>query len=86
MTLAPVHNRLAERIDKKVSKILKHGGSEVDVLTGLASYMNDFKTLMDSTSKADMDLLCKRYDGFYRYAKILENLASGIQSGNISVP
>ena len=78
--------RLAERIDKKVTKILKHGGNEVGVLTGLTSYMNDFKVLMDSTSRTEMDLLCERYDGFYKYAKILENLASGISSGKIQVP
>ena len=86
MALTQDHKRLAERIDKKVTKILKHGGNDVDVLTGLTSYMNDFKTLMDTTSKDDMNALCERFDGFYRYAKILENLAEGIHSGDIIVP
>jgi hypothetical protein len=32
-----------------------------------------------------MDELYARFDGFYRYAKILGNIAAGIQSGEIKV-
>jgi hypothetical protein len=28
----------------------------------------------------------RRFDGFYRYVKILEDVAAGIQSGEIKVP
>ena len=87
MSLTQTHNRrLAERIDKKVKKILKKGASDLDVFAGMTDYMDDFKTLMDTSSQADMDRLCARYDGFYRYAKVLESIARGIESGDISVP
>jgi hypothetical protein len=33
-----------------------------------------------------MDALCARFPWFYRYAKILENLAARIKSGAIKVP
>jgi hypothetical protein len=33
-----------------------------------------------------MDTLCERYDGFYRFAKLLEMLAGGIADGSIPVP
>ena len=33
-----------------------------------------------------MDALCAEFTGFYRFAKILETLASGIASGKIQVP
>jgi hypothetical protein len=33
-----------------------------------------------------MDVLCERYNGFYRFAKLLENLAQGIADGSIPVP
>jgi hypothetical protein len=33
-----------------------------------------------------MDILCQQYDGFYRFAKLLENLAQGIADGTIPVP
>jgi hypothetical protein len=33
-----------------------------------------------------MDELCRRFAGFFHYAKILEMVAAGIQSGAIKVP
>jgi hypothetical protein len=86
MALTSQQNRLAERINKKVLKILKHNGDDTEVLVGLTSYMNDFKALMDCSTELEMTQLCNKFDGFYRYAKILENLAGGIQSGEIPVP
>jgi hypothetical protein len=44
-----------------------------------------FKILLDSGHDT-MDELCRRFTGFYHYAKILETLAVGIQSGAIQVP
>jgi hypothetical protein len=32
-----------------------------------------------------MDELCRRFPWFYRYAKILESVAAGIQSGSLLV-
>jgi len=37
-------------------------------------------------SPEDMDTLCGRYKGFYRFAQFLENLAQGIADGTIPVP
>jgi hypothetical protein len=44
-----------------------------------------FKMLLDS-GQDTMDELCQCFAGFYHYAKILETLADGIQSGAIQVP
>jgi len=33
-----------------------------------------------------MDALCELYPGFYRFAKLLESVAQGIQDGTIEVP
>jgi hypothetical protein len=41
---------------------------------------------MDTSQRGDMDELCRRFPSFYRYAKILESVAAGIQSGSIKVP
>ena len=41
---------------------------------------------MDSSSKSEMNELCERYDGFYRFAKLLELMAQGIADGSIEVP
>ena len=48
--------------------------------------MPDFKRLMDSSKPGALDELGRRFSGFYRYAKILEAVASGIRSGAIKVP
>jgi hypothetical protein len=34
----------------------------------------------------EIDVVCQRYDGFYRCAKLLERLAEGIAGGSIPVP
>ena len=49
-------------------------------------YMRGFKRLMDTSESDAMDELCRRFAGFFRYAKTLEMLATGIQSGAIEVP
>ena len=50
----------------------------------MAAYMGTFKQLLDTCSGADTDALCARYDGFYRFAKLLERLAEGIADGSIT--
>ena len=55
-------------------------------LLGMADYMDTFKAVMDSSSPDEMNQLCERYDGFYRFGKLLEALAQGIQDGRIRVP
>jgi len=42
--------------------------------------------LLDTCTDAEMDALCDRYDGLYRYAQLLEMLAGGIADGSIPVP
>ena len=78
--------RLAERIHKRVTKILKKGGCDLDIFAGMKDCMEDFKSLMDTTSKTDMNALYERFDGFYRYVKVLENVAHGIESGDLRIP
>ena len=33
-----------------------------------------------------MDYICQQYDGFYRFAKLMERMAQGIADGIIEVP
>jgi hypothetical protein len=80
------HIRLAEKIDVWVKGIEKRGGGDVEILTGMYDYMPSFKTILDTSRPGDMDLLCEKYTGFYRFAKLLENLAGAIQDGIIEVP
>ena len=52
----------------------------------LADHMGTFKQVMDLSTGEEMNMLCQRYDGFYRFANLLERLAEGIADGSIPVP
>lgn len=76
----------ATKVDTKVRKLLATGKDDVAIMVAMADHMPAFKQLMDTAGRDDMDELTRRFVGFYRYAKILEALAAGIQSGDIEVP
>jgi hypothetical protein len=42
--------------------------------------------LLDTCTDTDMDARCERYDGLYRFATRLEQVAEGIAKGRIPVP
>ena len=44
----------------------------------MGNHMPDFEHLIDTAKPGTMDELCQRYPGFYRYAKLLENIAGAI--------
>ena len=48
--------------------------------------MDAYKRVMDGSTRAQMDYLYQQYDGFYRFAKLLEAIAQGIADGVIDVP
>jgi len=39
-----------------------------------------------SATSEEINALCNRYEGLYRFAQLLEMLAEGIADGSISVP
>jgi hypothetical protein len=86
MPLTALQTRLAETIDTHVRQVLAHGGGDEAVLLSMADHMPTFKQLLDTCTGEEMDLLCDRYDGFYRFAQLLERLAEGIADGSIPVP
>ncbi len=78
---------LAELLDGKVNGLLKAGVSDDFILLShMAADMPLFKQLMDLSEKDEINDLCAVYPGLYRYAKLLERIATGIQSGEIEVP
>ena len=85
MEISKNQRERAQRIDTFVNTIFENGGSEEDILTGMFDYMNDFKVLMDELPNGGVDFLCSQYQGFFRFAKLLERLAEGLQSGKIKV-
>jgi len=86
MLLTEEKTRLALIIDTHVREVLAQGGGDEALLISMADDMGTFKQLLDTCTGAEMDALCERYDGFYRFAKLLEMLAGGIADGSIPVP
>jgi hypothetical protein len=78
--------QLAQTIDNWVKTIEKQGGGDTEILQNSFSHMATFKELLDTTTHEQMDNLCETYPGFYRFAKLIENLAQGIHDGIIKVP
>ena len=77
---------IARRIDSATRKILANGGDDAALFIGMDELMPDFKRLMDAALPGEMDSLASQFDGFYRYAKVLETVAEGIATGEIDVP
>lgn len=82
--------QLAEMIDDWVQDIVRssHSDDQADerILESMVDYMGSFKHLLDNCTKLEMTLLANQYDGFYRFANLLERLAQAIQDGVIEVP
>ena len=82
--------QLAETIDTWVQDIVRQSSSDEQadeqILENMIDYMGPFKQLLDTCTKLEMNLLIQRYDGFYRFANLLERLAQAIQDGVIEVP
>ena len=70
-------------IDKKVTDILSNGGNEISIILSIVDEMPQFKNLINSTDKKELDKYCDSHEGFYQYMKILENMASAIASSNL---
>lgn len=81
---------LAEMIDAWVQDIVRSSNSDDQaderILESMVDYMGPFKHLLDNCTKLEMTLLANQYDGFYRFANLLERLAQAIQDGVIEVP
>ncbi len=87
MSVHQVRNQqIAKRIDGEVTKLLSTGANDRDIFTGMVHQMGDFRILLDAALPGEMDLLCAQYEGFHRYAKILEEVALGVEAGEINVP
>jgi hypothetical protein len=83
MTPTAEQLRIVATIDAKAQQLLGKGCDDAAIFGEMVDYMPQFKRLIDSTANNQraLDELCDRFPSFYRYAKILENMAKAIQSG-----
>jgi hypothetical protein len=57
------------------TKLLHTGVNDWEIFASMTHQLDDFKILLDSALLGEMDMLCARYEDFYRYAKILKEVA-----------
>jgi hypothetical protein len=86
MTVAAEQLQIASSIDAKVQELANAGCDNTTILGEMFDHMPGFKRLMETSQRSEMDELCRRFPWFYHYAKILEGLAKGLQSGTIKIP
>jgi hypothetical protein len=73
-------------IDTHVTQVLADGGGDEALLLSLADPMGTFKPLLETCTSEEINALCNRYEGWYRFALLLETLAQGLADGSIPVP
>ncbi len=78
--------KTAAAIDSRVLGLLISGCDDMTIFAEMSGDMPKFQWLMDTTTRKGLAELCRRFEGFYHYAQILEGLASGFASGEIEVP
>ena len=86
MALTAEHRWIAEKIDTRMQKLIRAGKDNMTIMAAMTDHMPAFHQLLSTAQAGEIDQLSRRFPGFYRYAKILESLATGIQSGAIPVP
>ena len=86
MPLTAEQLQITSRIDARVHALVRGGGDDLTVFVDMADDMPGFKRLPDTAHPGDMDTLAARFSGFSHDTMILERVAVGIQSGEITVP
>ncbi len=83
MPLTDEQASIAHAIDAEFQRLIKLGKTHATILGQMHDHLPGFKQLIDAGVMREAG---ERYPGFYRFAKVLERTARGIQSGAIPVP
>jgi hypothetical protein len=74
---------LAAVLDARTVELEGQGIDHLDLLGEMAPQMPLLKRMIEISSESELSALRQEYPGFYRFAKLLELLAAGIQTGDI---
>ena len=80
MSLTIAQKEFIINLDSQAKDIIQTSGQE-GLLMSLADKIHDIKNIMDASSHDELDQYCEKYDGFYMYMKLLEQLAQGCADG-----
>lgn len=85
MALTDDQRRVITHIDTRVRTLLRAGQDATAIITAMSDQIPAFYQLLRTTLPGDIERLATTSPGFYRYAKILEELAIAIPSDAIPV-
>ncbi|MGP8437927.1 hypothetical protein ACT2FY_08060 [Paraburkholderia fungorum] len=85
-SITPELREIAARIDAQMLYLEAAGLDETEIVAAMVDHMSDFHHLMKNLSNPAINFLGQEFAGFYRYAKIVETIASGIATGQVQVP
>lgn len=77
---------IAVALDVRINDLEQAGIRDFNLFAQMEPQMPLFKRLMDIAGPSDLTALCAEHQGLGRYAKLLETVSAGIQSGAIHVP
>ncbi|MNH33057.1 hypothetical protein D3C79_935430 [compost metagenome] len=83
--LSAEQHQLAKIVHDYASRFPSTENGDAHLLQGCYD-LETFKQVLDSSSKIQIDYICRQYTGFFRFAKLVELLAQGIADGVIKVP
>lgn len=70
------------KVNAQGRELERSGKNVIEIFMEMGELMPDFKRLiLDVLTQDEINGICARYDGFYRYAKTLETIAEGLKSG-----
>ena len=86
MSLTTEQKQTLISIDQRANQILLAGGNEEDLLKAMHFIMNDLKKIIGASTHNELNAYCQKYNGFYRFMKLMEKLAVAISNGTPLMP
>ncbi|MEM5372963.1 hypothetical protein V4C53_44195 [Paraburkholderia azotifigens] len=80
------HRHTAARINTRMQELEAARLDEVEILSRMTDYTDDFYCLITSMDNMALDMLCREFAGLHCYRTIVETVAKGIASGQSSAP
>jgi hypothetical protein len=86
MIISNGHVAIAREINDRIIELERSGGDELEIYLDMKELMFDFSYLVNTVGDFGINELCSRFIGFHRYVQVLENIAMGVEAGDIKVP
>ncbi len=70
--------KLVEEIHGEVSKLLNNNATDEYILMAMTENIKTLRSIMQSSKINSLDYYCEKYDGFFYFMRLLENIAGNL--------